>query len=77
MSWEVTNQRPDQIRQDQAGNTTTGVIVSFRTGAGRESSVFIDDSQYSNVDAVRTALDGKAALVDQIGTLKSDDMASM
>lgn len=72
MSWQVTRQRPDQIQTDQAGNTITGVVVYFTTGEGRESSVFVADTLYGNVDAVRNAVAAKADLVDQIGNLASD-----
>lgn len=73
MSWQVTGQMPDQIKTDQAGNTTTGVIVRFQTGLGEQSSVFIDDTSYGNVTAVQAALDAKAAIVDQVRQLQSAD----
>lgn len=76
MSWQVTRQAPDQVRTDQAGNTTNGVVVYFTTGAGNESSVFIADTIYGNVQATKDAIDAKAQIVDSTAALVSDDYQS-
>lgn len=73
MSWQVTRQRPDQIVTDEAGETRTGVKVYFQTGLGQQSSVFVDDQLYGNVAAVKQTVDAKAAVVDQVAQLVSDD----
>lgn len=69
MSWQVTRQVPDQVRNDIAGNTATGVVVYFTTGLNQASSVFIEDPYYSDVAAVKQAIDAKAAVVDQVAQL--------
>lgn len=69
MSWQVTRQIPDQVRNDMSGNTATGVVVYFTTGLNQASSVFIEDPYYSDVGAVKQAIDAKAALVDQVAQL--------
>lgn len=73
MSWEVIRQVPDQVRNDVAGTTVTGVVITFTTGLGQTSTVFIEDPLYSDTGAIKQAIDRKAALVDQIARLRSDD----
>lgn len=73
MSWAVTRQVPDQIRNDVAGNTATGVVVYFTTGLAQQSSVFIEDPLYSDAAGVKQAIDRKAAVVDAVAQLRSDD----
>lgn len=72
MSWRVTRQLPDQIRNDITGASVTGVVVYFTTGQQQNSSVFIEDDHYSDADAVRQAIDAKATIVDQVAALRSD-----
>ena len=69
MSWQVVRQQPDQIKNDITGNTVTGVMVHFVTGLQQASSVFIEDTLYSDAGAVKQAIDTKAALVDQVAQL--------
>ena len=73
MSWQVTRQVPDQIKNDPSGVTLTGVMVYFTTGLGQPSSVFIEDPLYSDADTVKQAIDRKATLVDRVAQLHSDD----
>jgi hypothetical protein len=72
MSWQVVRQVPDQIKNDITGNTVTGVVVHFVTGLQQPSSVFIEDTAYSDAAAVKQAIDVKAAIVDQVAQLTSD-----
>lgn len=69
MSWQVTRQVPDQVRNAIDGSTVTGVVVYFMTGLNQPSSVFIEDPHYSDVGAVKQAIDAKAAVVDQVAQL--------
>lgn len=73
MSWRVTRQAPDQIRNDPSGATLTGVVVYFTTGLNQASSVFIEDPLYGDPATVKQAIDAKAAVVDQVAQLRSDD----
>ena len=73
MSWRVTRQTPDQVKNDVSGATLTGVVVSFVTGLGQPSTVFIEDQLYGDPATVKAAIDAKAAVVDQIAQLHSDD----
>lgn len=73
MSWRVTRQAPDQIKNDPSGATLTGVVVSFVTGMNQLSSVFIEDQLYGDPATVKAAIDAKAAIVDQVAQLRSDD----
>lgn len=69
MSWQVTRQVPDQVRNAIDGTTLTGVVVYFTTGLSQPSSVFIEDQYYSDVATVKQAIDAKAAVVDQVAQL--------
>ena len=69
MSWQVTRQVPDQVKNAIDGTTVTGVVVYFTTGLNQASSVFIEDPYYSDVGAVKQAIDARAALVDQVAQL--------
>ena len=75
MSWNVVRQVPDQIKNDITGNTVTGVVVWFVTGLDQASSVFIEDTLYSDAAAVKQAIDIKAALVDQVAQLTDTSQA--
>ena len=69
MSWQVTRQVPDQIRNDVTGATLTGTVVYFTTGRNQQSSVFIEDALYGDPATVKQAIDAKAAVVDQVAQL--------
>ena len=71
-SWEVIGQVPDQIETAEDGTPVTGVYVRFRTGLGEAGRVFIDNKLYSDVAAVKRAIDAKAAVVDQVRQLHSE-----
>lgn len=73
MPWLVTRQAADQIRSDPSGATLTGVVVYFTTTLNQASSVFIEDQLYGDPATVKQAIDAKAAIVDQIAQLRSDD----
>jgi len=66
--WVITGQVTDQVRNTQAGQTVTGVVVYFITGDGNEGSVFIDNARY-NQQNVFTAVHDQAALIDGVGKL--------
>ena len=59
-----------QIEQIQGGaqGIVRGVLVSFTTGAGNKGSVFVPDTQYT-VDAARTAIAARAAVLDAVSAL--------
>lgn len=71
-SWEVIGQTPDQIETAEDGTPTTGVYVRFKTGLGEIARVFIDNKLYSDVDAVKRAIDARAAMADQVRQLHSE-----
>lgn len=69
-AWQVTAQQ-EVTEPGPTGNFEPGVRVSFRTGGGHAGSVFIPASQY-NLNQVRAAVAGQAALLDAVGALTSD-----
>lgn len=73
MSWRVTRQAADQIKNDPSGATVTGTVVSFVTGLNQNGNVFIEDALYGDAATVKAAIDAKAAVVDQVAQLRSDD----
>lgn len=66
--WTVTSQT-EVTKPDPSGNFTTGVQVYFTTALGQQSSVFVPDNIYPNVDQVRQMIAAKAAIVDQVRQL--------
>lgn len=73
MPWRVTRQAADQIKNDPSGATLTGVVVYFTTTLNQAGSVFIEDQLYGDPATVKAAIDAKAAIVDQVAQLRSDD----
>ena len=70
VAWQVTGQA-EVTEQGPNGTFVPGMRVSFRTGGGHAGSVFIPNSQY-NLNQVRAAVAGQAALLDAVGALSSD-----
>lgn len=69
-SWTVTAQtQATQVAAD--GTPVEGVRVSYRTGKGVVSSVFIPQAAYSNIDNVRAIIGEAAAHSDAVQSLSS------
>lgn len=68
--WTITTQR--QTQQLTAGNRfEQGVEVGFKTGYGVDGNVFVPLSMFSP-EAVRAAVDERAAVLDAVTTLSSE-----
>lgn len=68
--WDVTGQIESQ-QLGAAGGFVKGVEVYFTTRAGHSGSVFLPNAQYS-LQAVQTAINARADLLDSVGSLSSD-----
>ena len=65
-SWQVTGQTQD-TEFDPQGNAVPGKRVAFTVQpSGYTGSVFIPDSVYVNIDAVRERIQAEASMVSQI-----------
>lgn len=70
-AWRVTGQQATSRASDD-GQLQDGVTVFFTTGNGQRSSVFVPNSLYQP-DNVRAAIATRAALVDQVAGMTSED----
>lgn len=66
--WRITSQVADQTRNDNAGNTLVGSLIYFTTGGGNDGVVFVPDNMLT-VKHIKTVVQAKANLMDEIGAL--------
>lgn len=62
--WSIVSQT-EQIGLGPDGRAASGMLVSFQTGRGVRSSVFVPHDQYTPVN-VRAAIAAKAAQLDEV-----------
>lgn len=67
-AWRVTGQQ-ETLRPGPGGQVAEGVVVSFTTAKGVQSSVFIPKAMYSPQN-VRAAIAAQAHQLDQVQELK-------
>lgn len=68
--WTVTGQQ-QKTQLGQGGTFERGYDVSYQTTLGHTGSVFIKDTLYGNIDAVRALIQTAAENSDAVGTLTS------
>lgn len=66
-SWHVISQVQEE-QFDNAGNTTEGFVVTFRTGRGNVGSVFVPAVDY-DPDTVRGLIAQRAAAMNAVSEL--------
>lgn len=71
-SWQVTGDSPDQV-WFVAGQSVTGHLITFITGAGKEGSVQVPDLDYVPA-RVRAIIQAKANVVDEVNALRAGDL---
>lgn len=69
--WVVTAQVTDQVENNQANQTITGVRVYFTTSQGNDGVVFIPNNHYSPKN-VHARVAAQARLIDEVGRLTAD-----
>lgn len=69
VTWTVTGQLDQQYSYDGSGQPVLGHVVSFITGGGERSSVFIPEDKYT-VANVTKAIHAKAAIVAAVSHLE-------
>lgn len=69
-SWRVTGQTPT-TRPGPNGRFVDGMLVHFATGLGNVGTVFVPEANY-NQATVGRAVAAKAALIDSVAQLSSD-----
>lgn len=67
-TWTVVDQIPNQYGPSIGNNPQLGVVISFITGDGWRSSVWVSDDHYTAAE-VRAAITAKVAVVDAVGKL--------
>jgi len=67
-TWTVTDQIPNQYGPTTGSTPQLGVVISFITGEGWRSSVWVADDHYTAAE-VRAAITAKVAIVDAVGKL--------
>lgn len=69
VTYEVTNVT-QETKYGINGTPVPGKNVSFRTSAGYEGTLFIADSIFSDVTAMRLAIEGEVRAVDAVMMIK-------
>lgn len=71
-TWRVTGDNPDQV-WFVAGQSVTGHLITFVTGAGNEGTVQVPDSDYVTARA-RPIIQAKANVVDEINAMHEGEL---
>ena len=66
--WEVIGQAEDYAQVNGEGPFTQGVVVTFRTAAGVQGSVFVPRADYSE-DRVRELIHARASVANAIAAM--------
>lgn len=69
VTWEVTN-ITQETKFGMNGTPIPGKNVTFKTSTGYEGTLFIADSIFTDVNAVRLAIDGEVRAVTNALTVK-------